>query len=250
MLAAAGTSMRILTRLAGHENQICEDACFIDVFCACALHDRLNGGLYYCVSAHHGWHIRAIASIDEGTAKLTHDACWSSIMDVEVRARHVAQRLLRPSVHGFKWNVCVPFWMELRPRDCQPEFERHVEARRCGRCCAHLDTRKIVDRKAARLNQGEDSIEPRVSARYSQRDLRSETQLRQTYDVSEIELLKRTIIGDVQEDALAIQLGDSQLRGHASWRAILHGCRPSRALDVQASRSLFHDSFKVSAAFP
>jgi hypothetical protein len=75
--------------------------------------------------------------------------------------------------------------MKPLPGDRKPKFKRHIETRSRRIRCVQLDTREIVERVLATLDQFQDPIQAARPARDSQRSARGQTKCCQTSDIGE-----------------------------------------------------------------
>lgn len=94
----------------------------------------------------------------------------------------------------------MPLWIEFCPANCEAQLERHVEARCRRRSEVNLNSRKIVNGIAARLDKIENAIESRCSARNTQRCFGSKAKLNQSRYVGEIEAAELSVVRDVEKD--------------------------------------------------
>jgi len=118
-------------------------------------------------------------------------------MYIWIGAVEITERLLQTTMAGLENEPCVTGRIELLPRDRHAKLKGHVEARSLRRVPINLDSRQIMDRIAAALNQSQDSIQSTLAPGDTQSGTGIKTELGQADDVSQVFTTKARVVGNI-----------------------------------------------------
>lgn len=119
-------------------------------------------------------------------------------MNVDFGPIQIAERLVHSALHGFANVPSLPA-VGVFARDRQSQFERHVEARSTRRFPIDLHAGKIVEGVSALIDQRDDPIQPALAGGDFQSCSGYQAERAYTGNIGEVELLKSSIIRNVQK---------------------------------------------------
>ena len=97
----------------------------------------------------------------------------------------------------------MPFSRKPSPGDSKAQLERHVKARSRRPIPIQFDSGEIVNRESASLNEFEDTIQSSRAAWNFQCRPRHESERADSGYISETQILKLVVVGNVQENVSA-----------------------------------------------
>jgi hypothetical protein len=119
-------------------------------------------------------------------------------VDADVRAVEIAQRLADPVRHGLT-NVPTGSPVAGIVGHGKSRIKRHVETRHARSSWVELDTREVVNGVGTSPDELEDSLKTALAGGDFERRARDQPKSAQTGNVGQIEVFKRSVVGNVSE---------------------------------------------------
>lgn len=155
----------------------------------------------------------------EGIAHFAHYPAHRAIVDVGICTVQIAHRFCQATIERLEDKPLV-LRIGTSPRHSEAKFERHVETGRAWSAAIELDSREIMNRIRAALDQCGNTVQPAVTSNAKRRP-RKKAHRAQGGNVGKISTLELLVVGDIEEYALLFGLGHGNERMRPAGSKIL-----------------------------
>ena len=197
------------------EDEVTEDSGAIRVSRPGVPHDRREISFQDEVNAVHSLNRRLASLAYKNIAERSEGPSHCAAVDADIRAVEIAQRLADPVRHGFT-NIPIGSPVAGILGHGKSQFKRHVEARHARSSSVELDTREVVNGVGTSPDELEDSLKTAPAGGDFERRARDQPKSAQTGNVGQIEVFKRSVVGNVQKYIIPVRSSSKLSCGHIS----------------------------------